>query len=107
MILLVSPESAGRLQVSSPAQGVSRLSAASNRAILDRIAAEPVDRVVVTWPAGAVNPFALARTLRRRHGPPVVLAGSLRPDTRFWAERNGCQLSESVEANLGTRGPCP
>jgi hypothetical protein len=66
--------------------------------VLGWIESEPIERVVVPYPPkNNFNPFSLARRLKRIHGPPMVLAGELRLDTQFWAERNGCEVARSVE----------
>ncbi len=71
-------------------------------AVLGWIESEPVERIVIPYPiAENLNPFALARRLRKIHGPPVVLAGDMRLDIQFWAERNGCEVARSVEDAIG------
>lgn len=107
MILLVVQENAVEVLALPESQEVCRMQASSIQDVIDRVEAHPVDRVVLPWPPGEVNPFALARTLRLRHGPPVTLAGRLRPDTRFWAERNGCQVIDDLETCPGMRGRDP
>lgn len=70
--------------------------------VLEWIESEPVEKIVIPYPAiEPVNPFALARRLKAIHGPPVVLAGELRLDTQFWAERNGCEVARSVKDAIG------
>lgn len=81
---------------------VSHRAAESIEAVLGWIESEPVEKIVIPYPANeGINPFALARRLRAIHGPPVVLAGELRLDTQFWAERNGCEVARSVEDAIG------
>ncbi|MFC1655026.1 hypothetical protein ACFL2F_04395 [Myxococcota bacterium] len=71
-------------------------------AVLGWVESEPIERIVVPYPTDPnINPFSLARRLRKIHGPPVVLAGELRLDTQFWAERNGCEVARSVEDAIG------
>jgi hypothetical protein len=81
---------------------VSHRDAESIDAVLEWIESEPVEKIVIPFPVDeALNPFSLARRLRAIHGPPVVLAGELRLDTQFWAERNGCEVARSVEDAIG------
>ena len=81
---------------------VSHRAAGSIEAVLGWIESEPVEKIVIPCPADeGINPFSLARRLRAIHGPPVVLAGDLRLDTQFWAERNGCEVARSVEDVIG------
>lgn len=81
---------------------VSHRDAESVDAVLEWIESEPVEKIVIPFPASeSINPFALARRLKAIHGPPVVLAGELRLDTQFWAERNGCEVARSVEDAIG------
>ena len=71
-------------------------------AVLGWVESEPIERIVVPCsPTPSINPFSLARRLREIHGPPVVLAGELRLDTQFWAERNGCEVARSVKDAIG------
>jgi len=88
-----APPPAGQELVQRPAADPDRLCA--------WIGEQPIDRVVVPWPCPGFNPFALARRLRQAAGPPLMLFGRLRPDTRFWAERNGCQVAATRAAALG------
>ena len=70
--------------------------------VLGWVESEPIERIVIPYPATPnINPFSLARRLRKIHGPPVVLAGELRLDTQFWAERNGCEVARSVKDAIG------
>jgi hypothetical protein len=81
---------------------VSHRAAESIDDVLEWIESEPVERIVIPYPADeAVNPFALARRLKTIHGPPVVLVGEIRLDTQFWAERNGCEVARSVKDAIG------
>ena len=81
---------------------VSHRTAESVDTVLGWIESEPVEKIIIPYPADeAVNPFSLARRIRAIHGPPVVLAGELRLDTQFWAERNGCEVARSVEDAIG------
>ncbi len=80
--------------------GVTRRPAGDVEDVLDWIATESFERIVVPWPCPGFNPFSLSRRLRRFGGPPVVLTGELRPDTRFWAERNGCLVADRLGAAL-------
>lgn len=81
---------------------VSHRAAESIDTVLGWIESEPVERIVIPYPVDeAVNPFSLARHIRAIHGPPVVLAGDIRLDTQFWAERNGCEVARSVEDAIG------
>lgn len=81
---------------------VSHRAAEGIDAVLAWIESEPVEKIVIPYPADeAVNPFSLARRIKAIHGPPVVLAGELRLDTQFWAERNGCEVARSVEDAIG------
>ena len=70
--------------------------------VLGWVESESIERLVIPYPATPnINPFSLARRLRKIHGPPVVLAGELRLDTQFWAERNGCEVARSVKDAIG------
>jgi hypothetical protein len=74
----------------------------SMETVLGWVESEPIERIVVPYPAtDNLNPFSLARRLGKIHGPPVVLAGELRLDTQFWAERNGCEVARSVKDAIG------
>lgn len=86
-------------------QGLVQRPAADPDRLCAWIAEQPIERVVVAWPCPGFNPFALARRLRQRSGPPLMLFGRLRPDTRFWAERNGCQVAATRAAAVGGEHP--
>ncbi|MBN2493338.1 MAG: hypothetical protein JXR96_02000 [Deltaproteobacteria bacterium] len=68
--------------------------------VLEWIESERIERIVWHKDGCSINPFALARALGRRRGPPLILAGSFHAHTRFWAERNGCTVAESLPAAL-------
>ncbi len=104
MILILSPP-AGDQGGEAPDRkgGVTRRPAGDVQTVLGWTATESFERIVIPWPCPGCpgfNLFSLARKLRRSGGPPVVLAGELRPDTRFWAERNGCLVADGTRAAL-------
>lgn len=96
MILVLGEDSPKLREVAG--SEISFRNADSVDAVLGWTESEPVESIVIPYPpTNTLNPFSLARRLRRIHGPPLVLAGDLRLDTQFWAERNGCEVARSVE----------
>ena len=68
--------------------------------VLDTLTVQPYERIVVDGLDAGINPFDLARRLREHDAPPLVLAGELRDDQRFWAERNGCHQAKDLDEAL-------
>ncbi len=100
MILVLGEENPDLRETAE--SGISFRKADSVDTVLGWIESEPIECVVVPYPPkDNLNPFSLARRLKRIHGPPLVLAGELRLDTQFWAERNGCEVARSVEDAIG------
>ena len=93
MILLVTQRSAlpGEI-VTLRAEGVDT--------VLEALKGQPYERIVVDGLDAGINPFDLARRLREHDAPPLVLAGELRDEQRFWAERNGCHQAKDLDEAL-------
>ncbi len=105
MILLLTADQAATDRVDvADGDGIRRRVPTDLDEVLGWIEAGGFERVVVHWPTPGFNPFALARRLKAAGGPGVVLAGEMRPETRFWAERNGCQLAADPQGALSERG---
>lgn len=105
MILLLSSEQAADGQAgANDGARISRRTPRSLDEVLGWIDGDEFERVVIHWPTPGFNPFALARRLKTAGGPQVILAGQMRPETRFWAERNGCLLATDPADALADRG---
>ncbi|MBW2703348.1 MAG: hypothetical protein JRF33_21225 [Deltaproteobacteria bacterium] len=93
MILLVT-------QRPAPPGEIVTLRAEGVDTVLEALKAQPYERIVVDGLDAGINPFDLARRLREYDAPPLVLAGELRDDQRFWAERNGCHRANDLDEAL-------